>query len=154
MLSNLFFILIFTLILLIIIFYVIDFFSRFHPSMFGLLEIELYNFSFVVLLIQWHESQVWKVNAIMYFFFSFYFMIFSFYIFLKKDGFLVNFNFFSIGLSWFHELGHKFCKSFLNKGFFELFCLYLFFEDLFYSICLFYKMYLFWNNIYNMFDLA
>jgi len=63
----------------------------------------------------------------------FHLSIYHFFM-VKENWFCGYFNFF-IGLSWFHDLGQRFFKPFLDMFFFfKLFCLYLIFDELFYFI--------------------
>ena len=117
--SNLFFILVFTLILSIIIFYVVDFFFQLHSLVFDLFEIELHDIFICYAFNLMTRVLTLRVNTIMnhfppHFLLQFYhFTLF----FLKKFDFVATFNFFSIGLSRSHYLYHEFCKLFLDKDF-------------------------------------
>jgi hypothetical protein len=86
-------------------------------------------------------------------------MILSFYIILKKIGFVVIFNFLSIGLSRSHDLGHRFSRSFLYRGVF-LFVSCLIFEEFFYTNKLYFiknisfeKIFLICPALHNIFFL-
>jgi hypothetical protein len=119
--SNLFFILIFNLILLIIIFCVIDFVFQFYLSTVDLLGIGHHNFFFYLWCFRSNDkgNRFEKLMQFWIFFFSYFFYDFIIlHIFLKKIGFIITFNFIFIGLSWSHNLDHKFCRLLLNEGFF------------------------------------
>jgi len=94
------------------------FFFKFYPLILDLLNTKLHNlFWFIfyeIILILWPGSWVWGVSHVDsgYFFFIFnyyYFLnfIFQYWIDCELD-FIILFWFFSIGLSQFHNLYHKF----------------------------------------------
>jgi len=124
MLSNLFFILVFTLILFNYSFFMwLVFFSRFHPLMFNLFRIELHVFFICCGSIQWHDHKFKSWYGKGSFFSLFSFMILSLYIIFlyKNNNFMVIFNLFSISLFYSYNLDHKFCQLFCDRDFF-MFC--------------------------------
>jgi hypothetical protein len=95
-------------------------------------------------------SLIFLIIICVVFFFWFYLLAF--------EDFVVFFNLFSIDLSYpsySHGLGRDFCNLFFNI-FFNNFFVFSFWIILFilYSWTLFYKNYLFLNNIYYIFDVA
>jgi hypothetical protein len=119
--SNLFFISIFTLILLIIIFYVIDFFLILS---FGIWFVGDWALRFFHLsCFESNDTGNEFIKLIwfnIFFFLFFYNFIILHFFFLKKTLVLwVTINFLFIGLPRSYGPSLKFCRPFLNRGFFK-----------------------------------
>ena len=105
-------------------------FFQLHPSVFDLLQIGLPGF--FICSVYDLMTQVLRVNLVRNPFFPHFLLRFYHSTLIKKNDFVITFNFFFIDLSWSHYLDHEFCKLFwieFKKNILVCFVVYLIFTD-------------------------